>query len=107
MNDSILISKEEIGIEFAKSIEHLLNIRKDKKLIYGDTYLDDEKEFLFMQMQNKLKRINLHLQNKTEINNIEKAEDNCVDLAIYSLFLLTKLRYEHTYVNKGGTVDVK
>lgn len=92
--EKINVTESEIGQAFLDSLAHLIEIRKDKRTIYGDTYLEDSNDFLLMQMQNKLKRITLHLQNKTEVNNVEKAEDNCVDLAIYSLFLLTKLRLE-------------
>ena len=85
------ITSEELGNEFFKFLNKLIQIRKDKRLIYGDSYLEDTREFLISQIENKLKRVKLHINNNTQVNNIEKAEDNCLDLAIYSLFLCSNL----------------
>lgn len=90
----MIITSEDVGEDFLFYLNKLVKIRKDKRLIYLDTYLEDEKDFLLSQLENKIKRIKLHLQNNTKNNNIEKAEDNCLDAAIYALFLCSVINNE-------------
>lgn len=85
------IKKEEIGKEFYDALEKMIEIRKEKRKIYNDSYLEDECDFLILQISNKLKRINLHLSNSTMDNVVEKAEDNALDIAVYALFLANNL----------------
>lgn len=85
------ISMKDVGDDFYFALKKLVDIRKDKKQIYGDTYLEDTETFLLMQCENKLKRLKLHLQNGTQDNRVEKALDNALDLSIYALFLASKL----------------
>lgn len=80
------IEAEEVGLDFYEMLDKLINIRLQKRQIYGDTYLEDTPEFLLMQMENKLKRIRLNLKNN-QTNAIENVIDNCLDVGIYSLFL--------------------
>jgi hypothetical protein len=89
-----MIDKNEVGEEFYEVLDKMIKIRKDKRKIYQDTYLGDTSEFLLSQIKNKIKRIELHLQNKTLNNDIEKAEDNALDIGVYSLFLATNLKKE-------------
>jgi|WetSurMetagenome_2_1015567.scaffolds.fasta_scaffold213540_2 hypothetical protein len=89
--DPIIITEQEVGKEFLIVLEKLVTIRRDKRHIYGDTFIDDGMMFLIMQLENKIKRIKLHIENKTEINNVEKALDNALDMGVYSLFIATKL----------------
>ena len=88
------IDSNRVGEDFCIKLAKLISIRAEKRAIYGDTYLQDSKDFFLLQIENKLKRVKIHLENKTESNNIEKCEDNLLDLAIYSLFLSSVLEKE-------------
>lgn len=81
------IKKDEVGEKYYEALKKMIEIRKDRRKIYGDTFLEDSKDFLLMQIENKIKRIRLHITNQTEINDTEKAEDNSLDIANYALFL--------------------
>lgn len=87
MNKELIVKEEEVGKEFLLELEKLITIRKNKRLIYQDQYLEDIPLFLLMQIENKIKRIKSHINNNTINNDIEKCEDNCLDCAIYSIFL--------------------
>ena len=88
----LVVKEEEVGLHFLDILEKMVQIRKDRRKIYHDTFLEDEPVFLLAQLSNKIKRLKLHLENHTEVNNIEKGEDNALDSAIYSLFLAIVLR---------------
>ncbi len=88
----MIIDKNEVGSEFYEELVKMINIRKERRKIYHDTYLEDTLEFLLLQIENKIKRIKMHIQNSTELNSIEKAEDNALDIGNYSLFLAAILK---------------
>jgi len=87
MSREITISTNDVGEDFLDQLEKIIKIRMDKRKIYGDTYLTDDKTFLLAQLNNKIKRLSMHITNNTSFNDIEKAQDNCLDAAIYALFL--------------------
>ena len=89
----IKISDEEVGKEFLNVLQNMIKIRISKRKIYKDTYLSDTKDFLLSQIKNKIKRIEIHLDNNTETNDIEKALDNALDISVYALFLATNLKH--------------
>ena len=67
------INGNEVGNEFLISLKKLIDIRKEKKKIYEDTYLTDTRDFLLLQIENKLKRAKIHFENNSEFNDIEKS----------------------------------
>ncbi|MEK6884210.1 MAG: hypothetical protein AABY22_31560 [Nanoarchaeota archaeon] len=90
----IITNSRIIGEDFAKHLNTLIDTRIAKRRIYNDTYLTDTPAFLIMKIEDKLKRVKLHVQNNTVNNDVEKCEDNLIDLAIYSLFLCSVLEKE-------------
>ena len=91
MDKQLIIKEEEVGLDFLLILEKLIKIRKDKRIIYQDTYLEDTHDFLLMQIENKIKRTKLQILNKSSDNNIEKLEDNLLDCAVYCIFLAAKI----------------
>ncbi len=92
------IFEETVGKEYLEMLEKMVEIRTKKREIYHDTYLEDSYDFLILQIENKLKRIRLHLTNDSSLEGDEKAVDNALDAANYILFLAIKL----TKVSENG-----
>lgn len=88
------IDSNDVNEEYLKAIEKAINIRKNKRLIYKDTFLSDSIEFLKLQLENKLKRLNLCIVNNNIINNIENAEDSLIDMINYAAFLIAVINKE-------------
>jgi hypothetical protein len=88
----LIIENTTVGEEYLLVLSKAIRIREERRKIYGDTFTKDTIEFLIAQIENKLKRIKLHLQNKTEINSIEKAEDNALDMINYAIFIAANIK---------------
>ena len=83
----IQINEDEVSLPYLESLEKAVNIRKQKRSIYKDEYLNDSIQFLILTIENKIKRIKGHIENDTIINDIEKCEDNILDAVNYLIFL--------------------
>ncbi len=87
MKMEITINSDDVSLPYLKALEKAIKIRKDKRSIYKDEYLNDSIEFLMLTIENKLKRIKMNISNNTVINDVEKCEDNILDAVNYLLFL--------------------
>ena len=83
----IIISESEVSLPYLETLEKAVNVRKEKRKIYKDEYLNDSVQFLILTIENKLKRVKGHIENDTIINDVEKAEDNILDAINYLIFL--------------------
>ncbi len=90
----IKINEDEYGKEFIEALENVLEVRKKKRLVYKDTFMSDDIQFLCYQIDNKIKRLKLQIENgelKELQENTETAKDSCIDIVNYALFLIAKI----------------
>lgn len=93
-NNQLLIKSEDVGKEFLESLQEVIEIRKSRRLQYGDSYLEDDEIFLRLQIENKLKRLKINFENEKVSFIKEKREnalDSLKDLVNYSIFLISKI----------------
>ena len=77
-----------------------MSIRRDRRANYGESYLDDEHIAMYFIMRNKLRRYVQQLDvsvgdngDVTEVfKDIDKAYDSILDLAVFALFEMDKMR---------------
>ena len=88
------ITESDYGKEFLEALENVLEIRKKKRIVYGDAFMCDDMLFLKYQIENKIKRFNAQIISGELIDtneNSETAKDSCIDIVNYSLFLIAKM----------------
>lgn len=94
-NNQLVITSEDVGIEFLESLQEVIEVRKSRRKQYGDTYLEDDEIFLRLQIENKLKRLKINFENEKISLDKEKREtalDSLKDLVNYSIFLISKTK---------------
>jgi hypothetical protein len=91
MCESLKEFENLLGLEFVEALKKVLNVRKNKRLQYGDAYLNDDILFLKFQIENKLKRLTIQFENNKLKNGLvheETAIDSLIDLANYAIFMI-------------------
>ena len=83
----IKIIEDEVGIDYLNAIEKAIAIRKQRRTIYGDKFMEDSVQFLLLTIENKMKRLKGNIENNIVVNNVENAEDSILDAVNYLLFL--------------------
>jgi hypothetical protein len=85
----ITIREEDVGKEFIEILNKIIEIRKNRRKIYGDGWKDDPLDYEIWQIYGKTKRImNIF---KDGNNYYEKLEDSLIDEINYCFFALAKL----------------
>lgn len=91
------IDENDLGIEYVGALNKVLEIRKNRKQLYQNTFLEDEYDFLIMKLQDKLKRAKINLTSENISNHsYESVEDSLIDLCNYAIFTIAK-------INRGDT----
>jgi hypothetical protein len=92
MVDEIKYNKLEIGEEFITQLDEVLKIRKERKLIYGDSFLNEDVASLLNIIDGKRHRLDMLLKMESRH---PKVLDEIRDIVNYYLFVLCVL-------NTGG-----
>jgi len=91
----INIREEDVGKEYLKALESVLNIRKERRLMYGDSFLSDDYSLLFNIIDGKRNRFECLIKQENKgIPIYHKKCDEIIDIINYYLFILTKLQVQ-------------
>jgi hypothetical protein len=82
--EKIEIKTEEVGEEYLVELDKVINIRKERRKIYGDSFLLSSESSLRTIVEGKLSRMNYI--NKDTFS--EKWKDEVRDVINYLLFIL-------------------
>ena len=91
----IIVYYEKYGKEYVCALKDVLDVREQRRKVYGDTFLDDDIQFLKYQLENKLKRLTAQIESgelKETKENTETAIDSLIDIVNYAIFLLVKIK---------------
>ena len=95
MENKIIIKKGEVGAEYLEALKKVLEVRKQRFKIYGNSFLDDSIGDLIVYMRGKLHRFDVMEKLGTQNNKYEQHVDQILDSINYGLFILAKLEAEH------------
>jgi hypothetical protein len=89
------------GKEYAEVLTKVLEIRKKRRSLYGDSYQEMESLGHYYHAFNKIKRLKVQLMSELKTGNInssnyEKIEDNAIDIINYMIFFLIMREKEKT-----------
>jgi len=74
---------------YQKALDAVIEIRQDRKKLYGDTWKKDEDWMLMAQIHSKTTRLkNLIIDRNMDSNGYDSIIDSSIDLINYTLFLL-------------------
>lgn len=84
---------EELGKDYSETLNKILEIRKQRRTLYGDSYNEMQSLGHYFHALNKLKRLQVQLMkelksSEVNTNNYEKIEDNAIDIINYMIFFL-------------------
>ena len=77
------INENDVGKEFLAALELAINIRKERRLIYCDSFKEDDVNLLLTILKGKINRIEKGLSE-------DKKLDDALDCLNYSCFIATK-----------------
>ena len=80
------MEEQKFGKEYLKALDKVLNIRAERRLDYGDSFLNDTIESLLTIIDGKRNRFNVLM--KSETKNVPRIEDQIIDMINYYLFIL-------------------
>lgn len=95
--DKIEINTKEIGEDYAKVLQEIFDIRKKRRVLYGDTYIEMPSIGHYYHAFNKMKRLKYNIEsgNKIDANKkYESAKDNAIDIINYIIFYLIMIEKE-------------
>lgn len=83
------VSQDDVGIEYLEELNEILNIRKNRRNIYGDSFLIESVESIISIIDGKRRRFETIFQ-KLEKSAIDKEKllDELHDVVNYYIFLL-------------------
>jgi hypothetical protein len=81
------ITENEVGKEYLEVLSEMIEIRKHRKKIYGDSFLYTKLDSLLSIINGKLERVD-----SIEDINHPKFTDELLDIANYCLFVVANLR---------------
>jgi len=84
-----------VGEDYAKVLQEVIEIRKKRRSLYGDTYVEMPSVGQFWHCFNKIKRLRYNIENlNTSDKKYESAKDNAIDVINYMIFFLIMLEKE-------------
>ncbi|MAG47095.1 hypothetical protein CL617_00690 [archaeon] len=86
-NKELIVKGDEVSEPYVETLEKVIDIRKDRRRIYKDEYINDSIDFLILIIENKMKRIRQTINDDKIVNDIEKCEDSILDAINYLIFL--------------------
>ncbi len=94
------INKEEIGKKYGDALQKVIDIRMQRKKLYGDTFLDDSLQFNALKIQDKIKRLLMNIENNNIVSKdkYENAMDSLLDICNYSLFAIAIIQKQNVHV---------
>jgi len=93
----LTINPNEVGKEYLEELKKIIEIRKDRRLIYGDSFLQERIDNLLAIIDGKEKRFAV-LRGK-ELKH-EKVLDEARDICNYWIFILCLLNKKNQNENK-------
>lgn len=92
------INSKDIGEDYAKILQEVIEIRKKRRSLYGDTYVEMPSSGQFWHCFNKIKRLRYNIEkiNQNSSKKYESAKDNALDVINYMIFFLIMLEKEKT-----------
>ncbi len=86
------LKEEDLGAEYVAALKDVVDIRVDRRKIYGDSFLTETVVSLLHTIDGKRKRFDYIYAKDKALNDIEitKTKDEIVDIINYYLFVLTK-----------------
>lgn len=87
------VNGTEVSKEYLDVLEKVLNIRKERRSIYGDCFLSEKFDSILNIIDGKRRRCDSILQKK-EKSDLDKAkiEDELLDIINYYIFLICVLK---------------
>ncbi len=85
------IKEEEVGREYFQQLKKVIAIRKERRLLYMDSFLQEMPEELMSIVNGKRKRFEIlysHKDRKRNFNVMRKIKDEIYDMINYLLFLV-------------------
>jgi len=89
-NKKIIINENEVGKEYIEELEEIIKIRKDRKKIYGNSFLTEKPESLLTIIKGKISRF----INSNDLENRKDSLRDCVNYIIFLLCVLNKRKEE-------------
>lgn len=102
------MNKEEYADKlFVETLNECLNIRKERKLIYGNSWLHEDgvNSNFYGGIINKINRLKILHNNRFINNSKEKYEDCLRDLVILTLFTLANFRDEQNKLKSQKRIE--
>lgn len=87
----LAILASDVGEEYLKALSKVIEIRKERFKIYGNSFLEDSLDDLIVYTKGKIHRFEVMNKKKTQNNSYEKFEDQILDAINYALFSLAKI----------------
>ena len=99
MKKTIQLKQTDFGEEYISVLWSILEIRKARRSLYGDTFKEMPSLGHYYHAFNKMHRLQMQLTNelksgKVNTKNYEKIEDNAIDIINYLIFFLITRRME-------------
>ncbi len=102
------IRENEVGKEFLDELKKVIEIRKERRKIYGDSFLREIPQELMSIINGKKKRFEIlyaHKERPRGDDVMKKIYDEMSDLVNYYLFLLCVIRKEEKLNGNNITKD--
>lgn len=89
------IVRDEVGTAYYNALIKVVNIRKERRLIYKDSFLDESIAALLSIIDGKRKRFNvLRSRPIDKYNTLKKQIEQLSDIINYTIFILCILEKE-------------
>lgn len=88
------LNEDELGAEYIKALKDVIDIRADRRKIYGDIFLDETILSLSHTIDGKRKRFDYIYAKNEILNEMDsmKTQDDIIDIINYYLFILCLLK---------------
>lgn len=85
------IQEEKVGREYSEELDKIIQIRAERRIIYGDSFLNESVDNILAVINGKMSRFNFLLKNRGPITE-NKLIDEGRDIVNYYIFLLCILQ---------------
>lgn len=92
-----MLDEKVLGKKYCQELQEVIDIRVDRRKIYGDSFLDESPESILAIIDGKRNRFNaINKNDDLSQEQLNKSLDELRDIVNYYVFYICQYKYHHS-----------